>query len=66
MMTDEQRELLEAEYLRRLMKADAKVRRARILGWDCGSEQASLDLPPEQRRAIRLMRLVRHQKREDG
>ena len=40
-MTLEQRELLEAEYLRRLAKADMKVWKARTIGMDaCDMEDA--------------------------
>lgn len=41
MLTPEQREILEAEYLRRLARADTKVWKARATGMDaCGMEDA--------------------------
>lgn len=63
-MTDEQRELLEAEYLRRLMRANAREWRKRILFDDTGPPPAALD--PEQRQFLHRLRRVTRMRREEA
>lgn len=57
-LTDEQRELLEAEYLRRLMKTDAKVWRERFLDL-AGLDDEDTRLPVEFAKMIGAMKRVR-------
>jgi hypothetical protein len=62
-MTSEQREMLEAAYLIKLMKLDAAVWRARISSWDCGADQPAL--PHELLKAAGALKRVRRIRRTE-
>lgn len=62
-MTNEQREMLETEYLTRLMRADAREWRRRISHNDSAVPDEPLD--DEQRSTLRMLRRVHHHQRPE-